>query len=213
MSNSDKDQNKNSEIVLLIQKLDSKIDSVVLQLDSKIDRLESKIFLRLGTFISSVVVVAVLINAWLFDYKFDYTNDRNNARFGNLESVVYIKKEDISSDQLFKVMQELLQSYGGRIPDIKQYSGKIPYIPDNAGKSSNTKKQGGKSKGQKKKDNNQINKFPQQLKASSDEKTGPYELLRGDEKEKPVESFKKVSQPFREPESETGINKAGFTYK
>ena len=143
-------QKLDSKIDVMTQKLDSKIDRVVQDLDSKIDRIGSKLFVKIVSFISSLVAGAIFVNAWLFDYKFDYTNAQHSERISKLEDVVYIKKKDIYSNQLFKALQESFESREVNMLDLDTGVNISTDRRSPRGKSQKTQSKGEKSKGQKK---------------------------------------------------------------
>ena len=69
-------------------------------------RLESRIDKHLANIkywcVGGVILFCVIFS-WLFDYKFDLTNNQNQAHFEKLDSAVFISK----NDAILKAIQDL----------------------------------------------------------------------------------------------------------
>lgn len=101
---------EDTEIQVLLQKLDSKIDKVDSKIDkisseiqSEIDKVQTKLMIKLSSVVFICVGIAFVVNAWFFDYKFDFTNDEHKARFDRLESNVFVSR----NEQLVNLIQKL----------------------------------------------------------------------------------------------------------
>lgn len=115
----------NTNISLLIQKLDSKIDKVsadfhseLYKIKTELDKIQTTLFFKLSSVIIGAVSVAFLLVTWLFDYKFDFTNEQHQAHFEKLDTAVFISRYDA----MFKAIQDLKDQISNE--NIKKYKKK-----------------------------------------------------------------------------------------
>ena len=75
------------------------------------ERLEKKIDKHLSSIkywgIGGVILFCVIFS-WLFDYKFDFTNEQNQARFEKIDNAVFISRHDA----ILEAIQDLKEDFG-----------------------------------------------------------------------------------------------------
>ncbi len=114
MSDSKTISQNDLNVALLIQKLDSKIDNLssefhseLEKVHSELEKVQTKLFMRITTVLSTVIVFAVsvafFVMFWIFDYKFEFTNAQYQAHFEKLDSAVFIPQ----SQAILQEMREL----------------------------------------------------------------------------------------------------------
>jgi len=107
--------------------LEVTIDKLGVSLSKKIDDLSQKLEEKIDRKIASIrywgiggVTVFCIVFSWIFDYKVDFTNDKNQAQFEKLEAAVFITRQDA----IMKAIQELRNQLEKRDRNRKKESKK-----------------------------------------------------------------------------------------
>ena len=116
-------KNEKQDIVLLIQKLDSKIDLISSEFQSKLDQIQANLIFKLSSVIIVIVSIAFIAIAWMFDYRLDFTNEQNQAHFEKLDAAVFISQ----NEAILKAIQNLqTKQIDHSEKDIREIKNKNP---------------------------------------------------------------------------------------
>lgn len=99
---------EDADIQVLLQRLDSKIDSVSSEIQlvrSEIDKIQAKILIKLTSVIFITVGVAFVVNAWLFDHKIDYITGKQSDKIDKLDNAVFVPQSEQILEKM-KVLQD-----------------------------------------------------------------------------------------------------------
>ena len=101
-----------TEIALLIQQLDSKIDKMSSDFRHDLDKVQASLLIKLSSVVIVIVSIAFIAIAWMFDYRLDFINAKNQAHFEKLDAAVFISSDERVLNEIreLKVQMSTLQN-------------------------------------------------------------------------------------------------------
>lgn len=105
--NDNNKNNNNDNIVLLFQKLDAKIEKISTDIYHELDKVQTKLFFKLASLMITCIGIASVLMMWIFDYKFDFTNERHQSNIEKLESAVFVPQHDIILKAILELKEQI----------------------------------------------------------------------------------------------------------